>query len=167
MEPERDPKTGLCVICRPGEAGEMVSRVFGSDRGGPENFKAKLAPILSFFLSLSRSLCLNCGTSFIFSQAYVKNEEETRKKILRDVYRRGDVCFRSGDLMVKDEDGWVYFQVGQVSPGYILCTCRYYVRTTGDLLLAAGSLGRYISVARGERGHRAGGEHPQEDTRRR
>lgn len=34
---------------------------------------------------------------------------ETEKKILKDVFRRGDKYFRSGDLMKKDEHGHVYF----------------------------------------------------------
>ena len=37
------------------------------------------------------------------------DKEETEKKILRDVFKKGDKCFRSGDLMRKDEDGHVSF----------------------------------------------------------
>ena len=46
----------------------------------------------------------------LYSQAYVDNAEETSKKVLRDVFRRGDVCFRTGDLMVVDPSGWLYFR---------------------------------------------------------
>jgi len=35
--------------------------------------------------------------------------EATEKKILRDVFRKGDQYFRSGDLLRRDEDGFFYF----------------------------------------------------------
>ena len=34
---------------------------------------------------------------------------ETDRKILRDVFEQGDIWFRTGDLMRKDEDGYFYF----------------------------------------------------------
>ena len=34
---------------------------------------------------------------------------ETEKKILRDVFKKGDVWFRTGDLMRRDEHGYFYF----------------------------------------------------------
>lgn len=37
------------------------------------------------------------------------DENETEKKVLKDVFKRGDRYFRSGDLMRRDEDGYVYF----------------------------------------------------------
>jgi len=37
------------------------------------------------------------------------DSEETEKKILMNVLKVGDKCFRSGDLMTKDEYGYVYF----------------------------------------------------------
>lgn len=33
----------------------------------------------------------------------------TQKKILRDVFEKGDMWFRTGDLLKKDEEGYVYF----------------------------------------------------------
>jgi acyl-CoA synthetase (AMP-forming)/AMP-acid ligase II len=41
---------------------------------------------------------------------YLKNEEATEKKLLRDVFEKGDIFQRTGDLLVQDFDGWVKFQ---------------------------------------------------------
>ncbi len=51
----------------------------------------------------------------------MNNADETEKKLLRDVYKKGDVCFRSGDLMVKDEDGWLFFKVNCC---YLVVVCN-------------------------------------------
>ena len=42
-------------------------------------------------------------------QGYFKNEGATQKKILRDVKKKGDAYFRSGDLLRVNEDGLRYF----------------------------------------------------------
>jgi len=36
-------------------------------------------------------------------------KEATQKKILRDVFKKGDAWFRTGDLMKRDEDGYYFF----------------------------------------------------------
>ncbi|KAL5336203.1 hypothetical protein BJX70DRAFT_400851 [Aspergillus crustosus] len=41
---------------------------------------------------------------------YLKNEGATEKKLLRDVFEKGDIFQRTGDLLVQDFDGWVKFQ---------------------------------------------------------
>ncbi|KAL4783655.1 hypothetical protein BJX76DRAFT_329459 [Aspergillus varians] len=41
---------------------------------------------------------------------YLKNEEATEEKLLRDVFEKGDLFQRTGDLLVQDFDGWVKFQ---------------------------------------------------------
>jgi solute carrier family 27 fatty acid transporter 1/4 len=38
------------------------------------------------------------------------DESATKKKILRDVFKKGDLCFRSGDVLVMDEFGYFYFR---------------------------------------------------------
>eukprot|EP01138_Halocafeteria_seosinensis_P011858 gb/GECG01012118.1/.p1 GENE.gb/GECG01012118.1/~~gb/GECG01012118.1/.p1 ORF type:complete len:673 (+),score=84.93 gb/GECG01012118.1/:1-2019(+) len=40
---------------------------------------------------------------------YKGNEEATKKKILWNVFRKGDAYFRSGDLVRVDDSGYVYF----------------------------------------------------------
>lgn len=38
------------------------------------------------------------------------NKDATEKKILRDVFHKGDMCFSSGDLLEMDEFGYLYFK---------------------------------------------------------
>ncbi len=73
----RNPDTGLCVLCHPGEPGEFVGKI------------VKNHPSRSF-------------------DGYV-NAQATQKKIVYDVLRKGDLWFRSGDLLTMDEFGWMYF----------------------------------------------------------
>ncbi|MET0546086.1 MAG: long-chain-acyl-CoA synthetase [Caulobacterales bacterium] len=40
---------------------------------------------------------------------YAGDEKQTNKKILHDVFKKGDSWFRSGDLMRKDKEGYYYF----------------------------------------------------------
>jgi acyl-CoA synthetase (AMP-forming)/AMP-acid ligase II len=42
--------------------------------------------------------------------AYLGNAGATEEKLLRDVFRKGDLFQRTGDLVVQDESGWVRFQ---------------------------------------------------------
>ncbi|XP_056230545.1 long-chain fatty acid transport protein 2 isoform X2 [Seriola aureovittata] len=41
---------------------------------------------------------------------YAQSEEQTERKRLRDVLKKGDLYFNSGDLMRIDEDNFIYFQ---------------------------------------------------------
>ncbi|XP_045479747.1 long-chain fatty acid transport protein 4-like isoform X2 [Harmonia axyridis] len=38
------------------------------------------------------------------------NEESTKKKILRDVLKKGDTYFNTGDVLVRDDHGYFYFK---------------------------------------------------------
>ena len=80
-DPIRDAKTGLCVHCKPDEEGEVIGLVRPDDRGGPEKF-----------------------------QAYVNNKEGNAKKVIRGVFKKGDVGFRSGDILIMDKYGYLYFR---------------------------------------------------------
>ncbi|NQX94225.1 MAG: long-chain-acyl-CoA synthetase [Erythrobacter sp.] len=42
-------------------------------------------------------------------QGYQNNKKATEKKILRDVFEKGDMWFRTGDLVRRDANGYVYF----------------------------------------------------------
>lgn len=39
-----------------------------------------------------------------------KDSEATKKKILTNVFKKGDVYFRSGDILIRDELGYLYFK---------------------------------------------------------
>lgn len=41
---------------------------------------------------------------------YLGNKEATEKKLIRDVFRKGDLFQRSGDLLVHESSGWIRFQ---------------------------------------------------------
>lgn len=41
--------------------------------------------------------------------AYFGNKEATEKKFARDIFEKGDLFQRSGDLLVRERDGWVRF----------------------------------------------------------
>jgi fatty-acyl-CoA synthase len=70
---------GFCIRTAPHETGEAIGRIF-QDPSNP-------------------------GNRF---EGYA-NSEESEKKILRNVFERGDAWFRTGDLMRRDEQGYFYF----------------------------------------------------------
>lgn len=41
---------------------------------------------------------------------YAQNETQTERKRLRNVLKKGDLYFNSGDLMRIDNDNFIYFQ---------------------------------------------------------
>src|SRR5436305_13997456 len=70
---------GFCVRCGPQEVGEAIGPLF-TDRS-------------------------NIGSRF---DGYT-SAEASERKILRDVFQKGDAWFRTGDLMRRDEHGYFYF----------------------------------------------------------
>jgi fatty-acyl-CoA synthase len=70
---------GFCIECKPNEAGEVIGKIL-KDASKP-------------------------GQRF---EGYA-TETETEKKVLHNVFAKGDVWFRTGDLMRKDADGYFYF----------------------------------------------------------
>lgn len=74
----RDPKTGKPILCKVGEAGEVIHRI------DAENPKAAFA-------------------------GYYNNESASNKRMIKDVFQKGDLWFRSGDTMRYDSEGRVYF----------------------------------------------------------
>jgi fatty-acyl-CoA synthase len=72
-------RNGMCIRCGPGEVGEAIGRI--RDRGP--------GPVARF-------------------EGYT-DEEASRKKVLRDVFEKGDAWFRTGDLLYYDADGYYYF----------------------------------------------------------
>ncbi len=72
-------KKGHCVRCAPDEAGEAIGKIV-VDPSRP-------------------------GGRF---EGYA-NKQDDERKILRNVFEKGDAWFRTGDLMRKDADGYFYF----------------------------------------------------------
>ena len=70
---------GLCSECAPGEVGELVGRI-------PEAANMTQGRFEGY-----------------------TSQEATERKVLRDVFARGDAWFRSGDLLRQDEEGFFYF----------------------------------------------------------
>ncbi|XP_054626466.1 long-chain fatty acid transport protein 2-like [Dunckerocampus dactyliophorus] len=54
-------------------------------------------------------LVCKIGVSAPFT-GYAKNQQQTEKKKLRDVFVKGDLYFNSGDLLNIDHEGFVFFQ---------------------------------------------------------
>ncbi|KAE8240603.1 hypothetical protein A4X13_0g7701, partial [Tilletia indica] len=55
-------------------------------------------------------LCrINTSTPISNFQGYAGNKAATEKKVLANVFKKGDAWFRSGDLMRKDADGFMWF----------------------------------------------------------
>ncbi|SCV03405.1 LAMI_0H07888g1_1 [Lachancea mirantina] len=84
MDPEDDSTVyrndkGLCEVAPVGEPGEMLMRIFMPRK-----------PEATF-------------------QGYLGNKKATESKVLRDVFRKGDAWYRSGDLLKADSHGLWYF----------------------------------------------------------
>jgi fatty-acyl-CoA synthase len=70
---------GFCILCPPNEAGEVIGKIVRDAAKPTSRF-----------------------------EGYASKADDERK-ILRDVFEKGDVWFRTGDLMRKDENGYFYF----------------------------------------------------------
>ena len=70
---------GFCIECEPDEPGEVIGKILRDASKPAARFEG------------------------------YATQAETDKKILRDVFEKGDVWFRTGDLMRKDARGYFYF----------------------------------------------------------
>ena len=72
----------------------------------------------------ANGLCLRCGPGepgeFVGLiqrnhpvrdfDGYAADSKSTRSKLISDVWKKGDTCFRSGDIRVSDDFGWLVFR---------------------------------------------------------
>jgi len=72
-------ESGLCMRCTTGEAGEAIGRIYDGAAHAAAEFEG------------------------------YTDAEASQKKILRDVFERGDAWYRTGDLMRADAGGFFYF----------------------------------------------------------
>ena len=70
------------------------------------------------------------------------DEQATAKKLLSNVFRKGDQYFRSGDLLRRDEDGFYYF-VDRIGDTF------HYSHLDADSVTASGISASGVSVAQG------------------
>ena len=70
---------GLCIECDPDEPGEVIGKILRDASKPAARFEG------------------------------YATQAETDKKILRDVFEKGDIWFRTGDLMRKDAHGYFFF----------------------------------------------------------
>ena len=70
---------GFCIECTPNEVGEALGRISSDPDDATGRFEG------------------------------YSDKAASEKKILRDVFEKGDAYFRTGDLMRKDKDGYFYF----------------------------------------------------------
>ncbi len=70
---------GFCIRCDPDEPGEVIGKIIRDASKPAARFEG------------------------------YASQSETEKKILRDAFEKGDVWFRTGDLMRKDKDGYFFF----------------------------------------------------------
>lgn len=70
----------------------------------------KLLMMIVVFLSGETGLLLSkiCSQSPFFG--YAGSKQLTEKKILRDVFVKGDAYFNTGDLMAEDEENFISFK---------------------------------------------------------
>lgn len=82
----------------------------------------KIDPVTEEPIRDKNGLCIKCGyeekgelvvriqaQSTVVFDGYYKNKEATQKKILSNVLQKGDLYFRSGDLLSMNSDGFYYF----------------------------------------------------------
>lgn len=81
VETESHPRgpDGRCIVCKPGEPGEAIGRISTDPR----------QPLGQF-------------------EGYT-DTAASGKKILRDVFEKGDAWYRTGDLLSRDAEGYYYF----------------------------------------------------------
>lgn len=98
-EPVRNSE-GLCIEVAQGEprpAGRSCTR-------------CRIAAELEWFFSGETGLLVGRITNRSPFIGYAGNKQQTEKKRLRDVLRKGDLYFNTGDLLRFDHQNFIYFQ---------------------------------------------------------
>ncbi|KAK5101786.1 hypothetical protein LTS08_004245 [Lithohypha guttulata] len=75
----RDPTTGFAIECAPGEPGQVVHRL------------------------------VDQSTKDYIFKGYYNNKEASEKRWIYNLFEKGDMWFKSGDMQRQDPDGAVYF----------------------------------------------------------
>lgn len=98
-EPMRDAD-GLCIEA---SKGERYLQLFVTDNS---YFHADVG----IFVKGETGLLVSKITDIAPFVGYALNEDQTERKKLRNVLKKGDLYFNTGDLMRIDKDNFIYFQ---------------------------------------------------------
>lgn len=103
----RDPKTGLLIECAAGESGEFLGKII--------------------------EIPGKSGGSW---DGYFGNSKATNDKIIGDVLEKGDKWIRTGDLLVRDWRGYIWF-VDRIGDTWVVLASErprgsFFLRNTAD-----------------------------------
>lgn len=92
------------------------------------SFKNVYIICMLFFFKGETGLLVSRITRFAPFSGYARNNQQTEKKVLRDVFEKGDAYFNTGDLLRSDHDNFIYFQdrVGDTYRYFLISQQQHY-----------------------------------------
>ncbi|KAL8558160.1 hypothetical protein ACOMHN_035465 [Nucella lapillus] len=97
-KPVRD-KSGMCQHAQPGELGELLPTDIQTQKALTQTDPSELGELVGKIVK---------GNPMREFDGYV-NKGDTQKKIIHDVFKWGDTAFMTGDVLMMDKLGYLYF----------------------------------------------------------